>query len=62
MLVVNFGNHEDGSEGRVAASGLVERRDADEAMNTAFAEEHAVSVFAFDQHGGGLDAGFFAGG
>ena len=60
-LVVNFRNDEDGCERSVAAGGLVERRDAHEAMDAAFACEHAVGVFAFDQHGGGFDARFFAG-
>lgn len=59
--VVDFRNSEDGSERRVAARRLIERRDADEAMNTVFAGEHAVSIFAFDLHRGGLDASFFAG-
>ncbi len=45
----------------MAARGLVERRNAHQAMHAAFAGEHAVGVFAFDLHGGGLDARFFAG-
>ena len=46
----------------VAAGGLVERRNAHQAMHAAFAGEHAVGVFAFDLYRGGFDAGFFAGG
>ncbi len=59
--VVDFGNDEDGGERSVAARGLVERRNAHQAMDAAFAGEHAVGVFAFDLHGGGFDARFFAG-
>ncbi len=59
--IVDFGDDEGGGEGGVAARGLVEGRDAHQAMDTAFAGEHAVGVFAFDLDGGGFDAGFFAG-
>ena len=43
------------------ARGLIERRNAHQAMHAALAGEHAVSVFAFDLHRGGFDARFFAG-
>jgi hypothetical protein len=60
--IVNFGNDEGGGEGGVAASGLVEGRNTDQAMDAAFAGEHAVGVFTFDLDCGGFYAGFFAGG
>ena len=59
--IVNFGNDEGGSERGVAARGLVEGRDADEAMDAAFAGQHAEGVFALDLDRGGFDAGFFTG-
>ena len=59
--IVNFRDDEDGGERSVAARGLVERRDAHQAVHAAFAGEHAVGVLAFDLHGGGFDARFFAG-
>ena len=59
--VVNFGNDENGCERCVAPRRLVERRNAHEPVNAAFAGEHTVGVFAFDLHRGGLDARFFAG-
>ena len=54
--VVNFGNHEDRSERRVAPRRLIERRNADQAMHAAFGGEQAVGVFAFDAHRGRFDA------
>src|ERR1700674_597789 len=51
-LVVNFGDYECGCERGVAAGGLVEGRDADQAMDAAFAGEHAVGIFAFDLNRG----------
>ena len=61
MLVVNFGNHEHGSERRVAPRRLVKRRNAHQAVHAAFAGEHAVCVLAFDLNRGGFDARFFTG-
>ena len=45
-FVVDFGDHEDRREGRVAARGLIEGRDANEAVNAGFAREQAVGIFA----------------
>ncbi len=61
-LIVNFGDHEGGGKGSVAARGLVERRNAHETVHAALAGEQAVDILAFDLHGRGLDARFFAGG
>ena len=41
--------------------GLIEGRDADQAMHAAFASQHPVGVFAFNLDRGGLYAGFFTG-
>ena len=59
--VVDFGDDEDRGERSVAARGLIERRDADQAVHAGFGGKQAVGVFAFDAHGGGFDAGAFAG-
>ena len=59
--VVDFGNHENRGERSVPPRRLVKRRNAHQAMDAAFAGQHAVGVFAFDLHGGGFDARFFAG-
>ena len=60
-FVVDFGDDENGREGCVAAGGLIERRDAHEAMHAAFTHEHAVCIFTGDLDGGGFDSGFFTG-
>ena len=60
-FVVDFGDHKDRREGRVPASGLIERRDANESMHAGFAREQPVRVFAGELDRCGLDAGFFAG-
>jgi hypothetical protein len=59
--VVDFRNDEDGGEGGVAARGLIERRDSNEAVDAGFAGEQAVGIFAGELNGRGLDAGLFAG-
>src|SRR6185437_9851210 len=59
--VVDFRRDEDGRERGVAALGLVEGGDADEAVDAGFSAEEAEGVLAGDGEGGGLDAGFFAG-
>ena len=60
--VVDFRDYEYAGEGGVATGGLVERGDADETVDAGFSGEQTVGVFAFELDGGGLDAGFFAGG
>src|ERR1700735_496565 len=60
-FVVDLRDDEHGGEGRVAAGGLIERRDAYEAMHAAFTREHAVSIFSRDLDGSGLDSRFFTG-
>ena len=60
-LVVNFGNYEDGGEGCVAASGLIERRDAHKAVHAGFSRKQSVGVFSDELDRCGLDARFFAG-
>ena len=59
--VVDFGNHEDGRERRVAARLLVKRRNSHEAMDSAFAGQQAEGVFTLELDRGGFDARFFAG-
>src|ERR1700722_1631530 len=59
--VVNLGNDEDGGEGRVAAGGLIERRNAHEAVYTSLAGQQSVGVFTRELDGRGLDARLFAG-
>ena len=58
---VNFGRHVDAGERGVAALGLVEGGDADQAVDADFAGEQAEGVLAVDGEGGGFDAGFFGG-
>ena len=58
-FVVDFRDHENRRERRVAPRLLVERRNAHETMHAAFAAEHAIGVLALDLHRGGLDASFF---
>src|SRR4029077_7839523 len=60
-LVIDFGDGEDRRERSVASRRLVEWGNAHKAMNSTFAREHTESVLALDLHGGGFDAGFFAG-
>jgi hypothetical protein len=60
-FVVHFGYHKDGSEGSVTAGGLVEGRDADQAVHSGFANEHAIGIFTGELNRGVLDAGLFAG-
>ena len=59
--IVDFRNDENGREGSVPARGLIEGRNADQAMHAAFSGENAVGVLAFDLNRGGFDARFFAG-
>ena len=60
-FVVNLGDDENGSEGSVAARGLIEGRNAHQAVHAAFTCQHAVRIFARDLDGGGFDSGFFTG-
>ena len=59
--VVNFRNHEDRSEGGVAAGRLIERRDAHQAVYSGFSRKQAISVFACELDRCGFDTRFFAG-
>ncbi len=59
--VVDLGRDEDAGEGRMPPLGLVEGRDADEAMHTDLARQHAVGVGSVHRKGGGLDACLFGG-
>src|SRR5205807_8563251 len=56
-FVIDFGNHEDGGKGGVATRRLIERRNPYQTMNTGFASEQPISVFAGEFNGRRLDAG-----
>src|SRR6185312_13214977 len=58
--VVDLGADEDAGEGGVAALGLIEGRDAHQAVDAGFGLEQTVGVVALDREGGRLDAGFLA--
>src|SRR5205085_2184764 len=60
-FVIDFGNHEDGGKGGVATRRVIERRNPYQTMNTGFASEQPISVFAGEFNGRRLDAGFFSG-
>src|SRR6185437_9479820 len=55
-FVVNLRADEDAGERGVAALGLVEGRDAHQAVDAALRLQQPVGVFALDGDGGGLDA------
>ena len=59
--VVDFRGDVDGRERGVAALGLIEGRDANQAMNPAFAGQLAEGVLADNRERGRFDAGFVAG-
>ena len=57
--VVDFGIHGNRSKRRVPALRGIERRNADQAMDSGFRSQQAVSILADDREGHGLDSGFF---
>src|SRR6185437_12417898 len=59
-FVVNFRADEDAGKRGMAALGLVEGRDANQAVDAALRLQQPVGVFALDGDGGGLDARFLA--
>ena len=60
MLVVDLRRDEHAGERSVPPLGLIEGRDAHQAVHADFAGQQAVGVFAVDAEGCRLDARFFA--
>src|SRR5690349_24990618 len=59
--IVDLGGDEDARERSVTPLGLIERRDADEAMNTDLALQQAERIWSRNGKSRRLDAGFFRG-
>ena len=59
--IVNLGNDEHRGEGGMAARGLIERGNPDQAVHPAFGCEKSEGVLAFDADRGGFESRAFAG-
>ena len=58
--IVDFRNDEDRSKRSVPPRGLIERRDAHQAVDAGFSRQQPVGIFTLELDGSVLDAGFFA--